>query len=59
MYINKKEVEKNEIPLRQQLNKEIKGIARKRLTETNLSPTARQILEEILEENMESDNKAA
>jgi hypothetical protein len=37
---------------------EIKGIARRRLTEENLSPTARQILEEILEENIESRNKA-
>lgn len=58
MYINK-EVENKKIPLREQLNKEIKDIARKRLTEKNLNPTARQILEEILEENMKSGNKAA
>ncbi len=58
MYINKKEVENKKIPLREQLNMEIKGIARRRLTEKNLNPTARQILEEILEENIESRNEA-
>ncbi len=53
MYINKKQVENRKIPLREQLNREIKGIARRRLTEKNLNPTARQILEEILKEKME------
>ena len=59
MYINKREVENKKIPLREQLNREIKGIARKRLIEKELSPSARQILEEILEETPKSRNKAA
>lgn len=59
MYINKKEIENKNISLREQLNFEIKSIAKKRLTEKDLSPTARRILEEIFEENIESRNKAA
>lgn len=59
MYINKREVENKKIPLREELNREIRDIARKRLIEKDLSPTARQILEEILEDNTESRNNAA
>lgn len=59
MYINKKEIVNKKIPLRHQLNSEIKSIARKRLTEKNLSSTARHILEKIVETNIHSRNKAA
>jgi hypothetical protein len=48
MYIIKKEIENKKISLREQLNTEIKSIARKRLIEKDLSPTARKILEDIL-----------
>lgn len=48
MYINKREEANKKIPLREQLNTEIKSIARKRLIQKDLGPSARKILEDIL-----------
>lgn len=48
MYINKKGATRKNIPLREQLNAEIKIIARKRLSKKDLDPTARKILEDIV-----------
>ena len=50
MYI-KKDEDLKDLTLIEQLNKEIKEIASKRLSEEKLSKTSRTILEAILEEN--------